>query len=295
MKISIITAYYNRKALFIKTLKSIDRQIKDNDFDIELIAVDDASNEEERLEDLVKQFSFLKIIRLEKKNKWYKNSCIPFNTGFLAATGDAVILQNPECLHFGEILKYTIENLSKNKYLSFGCYSLDEEPTDNIDEYIQHPEKLKKLIQENNVENTRDGSNSWYNHSVFRPFAYHFCCAIMKEDLYDLGGFDPAYAEGVAYDDNEFLHRIKLKKMQIEIIDSELVLHQNHYKRKSAYNNALTLNKKSNIIREKLTKKNENLFNKYTLKKIDWQVHGISKNALNRSMMSKLKSIFKSR
>lgn len=295
MKISIVTAYYNRKALFIKTLESIQRQLKDNDFDLEVIAVDDASSEEERLEDLVNQFPFLKIIRLEKENKWYKNSCIPFNVGFLAAKGDCIILQNPECLHFGNILQYTREHLTENKYLSFGCYSLDEEPTDHIDEYIKNPEKLEKLIQENNVENTRDGSNSWYNHSIFRPFAYHFCCAITRRDLYDLGGFDPAYSEGVAYDDNEFLHRIKLKKMQIEIIDSEIVLHQNHYRRKSSYNNALTLDEQANKIREKLTEKNRDLFNKYTLKKKNWRVKGLSGNVLKRSMMSKLKSFFKSK
>ncbi|MFL9834877.1 glycosyltransferase family 2 protein [Chryseobacterium terrae] len=292
MKISIVTAYYNRKALFIKTLESIQRQLDNNISDVEMIAVDDASNDEERLEDLIDRFPFLKIIRLEKHTKWYKNSCIPFNIGFLAAKGDAVILQNPECLHFGNILKYTQENLTENKYLSFGCYSLDEEPTDNIDDYIQNPEKLKNLIQENNVENTRDGSNSWYNHSVLRPFAYHFCCAITKKDLYDLGGFDPVYAEGVAYDDNEFLHRIKLKNMQIEIIDNEIVLHLNHYRRKSSYNNPLILNKKENTKREKLTIRNQNLFNNHTLKKKEWHVKGISENILKQNIFNKIKSLF---
>ncbi|NMR35373.1 glycosyltransferase [Chryseobacterium aquaticum] len=292
MKISIVTAYYNRKALFIKTLESIQRQINHNTVDVELIAVDDASNEEERLEDLREQFQFLKVIRLEKKTKWYRNSCIPFNIGFLAAKGDFIILQNPECLHFGDILKYTQENLTENKYLSFGCYSLDEEPTDNIDDYIQNPEKIKRLIEKNNVENTRDGSNSWYNHSIIRPFAYHFCCAITKKDLFDLGGFDPAYAKGVAYDDNEFLHRIKLKNMQIEIIDSEVVLHLNHYRRKSSYNNPLILNNRENKTRQKLTLKNHNLFSNHTLKKKDWRVNGITENILEQTFLDKIKSFF---
>lgn len=295
MKISIVTAYYNRKALFVKTLESIQRQLKDHDFDLELIAVDDASNEEERLEDLVGEFPFLKIIRLKKKNKWYKNSCIPFNVGFKASKGDLIILQNPECLHFGNILKYTSENLVNNKYLSFGCYSLDEEPTDNIDGYISHPEKMEKLIQENNVENTQDGSNSWYNHSVIRPVAYHFCCAITREDLFDLGGFDPAYAEGVAYDDNEFLHRIKLKKMQIEIIDNEIVLHQNHYRRKSSLNNTVSLNEKELKKRSALLYKNEMLFKNYTLHKNTWKVDGLSGNILKRDLLTRLKSFFKSK
>lgn len=275
MKISIVTSYYNRKNLFIKTLESISRQVNADEISLEVIAVDDGSDANERLEDLQPIFPFLKIIRIEKKDKWYTNSCIPFNVGFTQAQGEIIILQNPECLHFGNIIAYTLNNIKKNTYLSFGCYSLEEEPTDNIDEYLAHPKKLEKLISENNVENTRDGSNSWYNHSVIRSCAYHFCCAILKEDLLDLGGFDPLYANGVAYDDNELLHRIKLKKMNIEIIDNEIVLHQNHYKRKSSYNNPVALNKKALHKRETLIEKNQKLFEEYTLNKKDWKVKGI--------------------
>lgn len=275
MKVSIVTSYYNRRNLFIKTLESISRQVNSMDLSLEVIAVDDGSDANERLEDLTSVFPFLKIIRIEKKDKWYTNSCIPFNIGFTHAKGEIIILQNPECLHYGNIIDYAVTNIDNNIYLSFGCYSLDEEPTDNIDHYLNHPEKLERLISENNVENTRDGSNSWYNHSVIRPCAYHFCCAILKDDLLDLGGFDPMYANGVAYDDNELLHRIKLKKMKIEIIDNEIVLHQNHYKRKSSYNNPVILNTKELDKRQTLIEKNQKLFEEYTLSKTSWKVKGM--------------------
>ncbi len=275
MKVSIVTSYYNRRNLFIKTLESISRQVSSMDLSLEVIAVDDGSDANERLEDLTSVFPFLKIIRIEKKDKWYTNSCIPFNIGFTHAKGEIIILQNPECLHYGNIIDYAVTNIDTNIYLSFGCYSLDEEPTDNIDHYLNNPKKLERLICENNVENTRDGSNSWYNHSVIRPCAYHFCCAILKEDLMDLGGFDPLYANGVAYDDNELLHRIKLKKMKIEIIDNEIVLHQNHYRRKSSYNNPVALSKKALHKRKKLIEKNKKLFEEYTLNKKDWKVKGV--------------------
>lgn len=64
MKISIVTAYHNRKQLFYNTLKSIS---KSSVKDIEVIVVDDGSNEEHRLEDLTQEFPYLKIIRLEKR------------------------------------------------------------------------------------------------------------------------------------------------------------------------------------------------------------------------------------
>ena len=77
--ISIVTSYYNRKQIFIRTLNSIKSQLDIYKNPLEVIVVDDGSDAEERLEDLVVEFPFLKIVRLEKENKWYKNSCIPFN------------------------------------------------------------------------------------------------------------------------------------------------------------------------------------------------------------------------
>ena len=245
--ISIVTAYYNRKKLFINTLESIKKQLN-NSVSLEVIAVDDASDENERLEDLTVEYPFLKIIRLEKQHKWYLNACIPFNIGFKEAKGDIIIFQNPECLHFGNIIEYTIKNLNSKNYLSFGCYSIDEHVTDNISILLDTPNEINNIIQENNVANNfSDGSNCWYNHSTIRPVGYHFCAAISRDNLYDLGGFDERYALGVAYDDDELLHRIKLK-LKLKIVDKEIVLHQYHYNKKAELNNDKVLDEKQKKI-----------------------------------------------
>ncbi len=290
--ISIVTAYYNRKKLFVKTLESIEKQIKNYPHNVEVIAVDDGSDENERLEDLKLNFPFLKIIRLEKRNKWYTNSCIPYNIGFSEAKGEKIIIQNPECLHYGNILKYTDEHLSSNIYLSFACYSLDEEPTENIDNYIENPQKIEKLIQENNEANKLDGTNSWYNHSKIRPAGYHFCTAIMKEDLEDLGGFDEKYALGVAFDDDEFLFRIKLKKMKIQFVDQELVLHQNHYNKKSQFNNQKLLSEKDQKKRTELVIKNQQLFESKTKLKKNWRATKTFSNYIAKNLFY-ITSLFK--
>lgn len=229
--ISIITAYYNRKQLFINTLKSIKAQ--NSSYLLEVIAVDDGSEEKERLEDLVIEFPFLKVIRLEKESKWYHNSCIPFNIGFRAAHGDQIIIQNPECFHYGNILDYTENNLLQNRYLSFGCFSLDKASTDHIEE-IFYKKEIAHVIKKNNDLARNDGGIGWYNHSLYRPKGYHFCTAITAKDLKSLGGFDELYALGIAFDDDDFLSRIKKKKLDIRFIDDELVLHQNHYSPDSA-------------------------------------------------------------
>lgn len=268
--ISIVTAYYNRKALFERTLQSIDRQIKEFGLSVEVIAVDDGSKEEERLEDLVGKYPFLKIIYLDPKNKWYKNSCIPFNIGFREAKGDKIIIQNPECYHLGNVLEYTEKNLKDNLYLSFGCYSLNKKITENIDSYLLD-DNIYDCIEKNSYVVSNDGDLGWYNHSKYRPEAFHFCAAISKKDLKELGGFDEFFSFGIGYDDNEIISRIRKKGMEIIFLDNEVVLHQNHY----VYKKLSEIDSQNiNFLKEK----NKNIFKVYTQNKERYSVNLISKH-----------------
>jgi glycosyltransferase involved in cell wall biosynthesis len=246
MKISIVTAYHNRKNLLINTLKSISKS-KHNDF--EVIVVDDASSEEHRVEDLLKEYSFMKLIRLEPENKWYVNSCIPFNIGFKETSGDIVILQNPECFHTDDIISYTANNLNEDDYFAFGCYSLDENKTkiisDNTENYKDFNFNLRGAAF--------NGDDAWYNHSIYRNVGYHFTSAIYKKKLDELGGFDERYAKGIEYDDNEFLHRVK-KICNVRIVDEPLVFHQYHG----------DSSKRPNFM--ELSNMNKDLYHNYTLR-----------------------------
>jgi glycosyltransferase involved in cell wall biosynthesis len=222
--ISIVTAYHNRKKIFIKTLESLQ---KSTFKDFEVIVVDDCSQDDERLEDLVSQFPFLKVVRLEQKDKWYVNPCVPFNIGFKHASGDKIIIQNPECLHADDIIDYVNKNLIDGKYFSFGCYSLSETQTSSI----MKTESFKDFINNNTYKNKSvsfDGDEGWYNHSIYRPKSYHFCTAITKNDLEVLGGFDERFANGFAFDDDEFIHRVKLK-LNVIFVDELVSLHLWHY------------------------------------------------------------------
>ena len=221
MKVSIVSAYNNRKEFFLKTLESISKT-SHNDF--EFIVVDDCSDEEHRLEDILKDYNFLKLIRLEKKDKWYINPCIPFNKGFKHVTGDVVIIQNPECYHVGDIISYTVNNLKENDYFSFGCFSLDENKTNKFlnGEY----NKMEDFIVNKSVSS--NNSDGWYNHSLYRSVGYHFTSAIYKSKLDYLGGFDERFAYGIGYDDDEFLKRVK-QICNYVIVDNPLVFHQYHY------------------------------------------------------------------
>lgn len=291
MKISIVTAYYNRKKLFINTLLSISKQLNDYPLSLEVIAVDDGSDENERLEDLTEKFSFLKVIRLEKENKWYTNSCIPFNIGIEEALGEIIILQNPECLHYGDILQFALKNVNNNNYLSFSCFSLGIESTNNLNLLLENSSKIQKLMLENNVGYIGDGLDCWYNHSITNPKGYHFCSAITRKNLFDLGGFDERFARGIAFDDNELLHRIKLKGLKIKIIDNPIVLHQNHYSKISYTTDKSLLDTKTYEKRLKLAEKNRILFEKVTKSEKPWRANyfnNIEEQPLKRNFIQKM-------
>jgi len=224
-KISIVSAYYNRKEQLINTLKSINKSSFKN---IEYIIVDDCSDDEHRIEDLKNTYDFIKVIRLEPENRWYINPCVPFNIGFKEITGDIVLIQNPECLHLGDILNFTHNNFQENEYLSFSCFSIDQETTTSIINNTKNESELIELVNNSNYQSNYDGGLGWYNHPIYRPVGYHFASVISHENLKKLNGFDERYAHGIGYDDNEFLLRVK-EICNFKFVSEPLVVHQYHY------------------------------------------------------------------
>ncbi len=240
--ISIVMAYYNRKEQLIKTLESINQQSYK---DIEVIIIDDGSSLGQGVPFAPYSFKTT-VIDICLSEKTWCNPCIPFNIGFKAAKGDIIIIQNPECYHNGEILKHAAENVKDNNYITYGCFSLDESSTRDLMNLSTHDKTA-----------SFDGDFGWYNHSIYRPANYHFCSAITRKNLEELGGFDERYANGVGYDDDEFLIRIKKKGLKVELVDTPFVYHQWHYS--------------SNIFTNKPS--NENLFKNTTLKETTWKVN----------------------
>lgn len=244
--ISIVSAYYNRKPQFYRTLKSISNS-KVKDF--EYIVVDDGSSDEHRLEDLVKEFPFLKIIRIEPKDKWYVNSCIPFNIGIRNISGDIIILQNPECLHVHDVLSYAKKYVNDDNYVTFSAYAINEKLT-NFDllNHIQAntvPQFLKGLPQKITDDATYTG---WYNHTKYRPAYYHFCSTITKKNMDLLNGFDERYADGIACDDDEFVVRIGRLGLKKIIVDDVSVIHQWHAPSYYVIPNARQLREKNGLL-----------------------------------------------
>jgi len=222
MNVSIVMAYHNRRTQLLKTLDSI--HYFGNP---EIIIVDDASDE--RIEEL----PGVTVIRIEPNQKIWINPCIPFNIGFAKATGDVIIIQNPECIHIGDIFGYA-ENLKEGTVFSHAAYSLDYHL--EYDHYS--PEGLKDLIMKE-PQRIQVAHHGWYNHSIHRPVGFHFCMAIMRTDLEKIGGFDERFAGGIGFDDNDLVRRIKKAGMDLRIIDDPFVIHQKHAR--TDYQNTWTM------------------------------------------------------
>lgn len=256
--ISIVTSYYNRKNLFYETLLSITRSKYK---DIELIAVDDGSSPEHRLENLVEEFPFLKIIRMERENRWYVCSCVLFNIGIREAKGDIVLIQNPECLHIHDVLTYVNENVNDSNYIALSAYGLDPKTTTLLPEYRNEfiVDLLKAMPQR---PYTGGSSPGWYNHSIFRRAYFHFCAGITKNNIMKLRGFDERYAGGIAYDDDELIIRIKRMGLNLIIEDNISVFHQ--------YHDSVYWNMPQSA---ELTQRNQNLILNVTMKENTYEVN----------------------
>jgi GT2 family glycosyltransferase len=227
--VCIVMSYFERKNQLVNTIKSFSMNGYEG---VEVIIVDDASVEQLVTAEELLCFApklDIRVIRVEPSNKKYFNPCIPFNYGFAEARGSIIIIQNAECIHVGDVVSYCRKNLDDSKYLSFGCFSIDKEAMMQISNRENFDRSfLEKYISQEKAVNI-DGENGWYNHSVFRPVAYHFTTALTRKNLDLLKGFDTRYAYGIGYDDDEFLERIRRSRMKIEIIDDVTVLHQWHY------------------------------------------------------------------
>lgn len=222
-KISIVMSYHNRKSQLLTTLKTI---MKSNHKNYEIIIVDDGSDENHRIEDLVDLYHF-QLIRIEKNQKYYCNSCIPYNLAFKKATGTILLIQNPECCHIGDILAHVQNNLTENDYITYSCLSLpSDQENKKLSDILFHQKWLATQSQGPQSSWTKEQHLEiceqmiipniqkikpyiWYNHPIHNPSKLHFMSAIYKSHIDQIGGFDENYSDGYCFDDNEFLRRIE--------------------------------------------------------------------------------------
>lgn len=140
------------------------------------------------------------VIRLPDKAE-AKNPCVPINMGVAVATGDVIVLTNPEVVHRLPILsgmRDRLSELGEMGYVAAACRA----------------------------------HGKWLCHSTDMPpdralgrvpsppgAGLHFC-SMLHRSLFDIaGGFDERYRDGQAYEDNDFLWRLDRAGAKFAICD----------------------------------------------------------------------------
>jgi GT2 family glycosyltransferase len=256
-KISIVSPYFNRKPELIKTLKVM-RKSSVKDF--EYILIDDASSDEHRIEDLVVEFPFIKLTRINPNEKKHINPCIPFNMGIAKANGDIIILQSPECLHVGDVIDYALNNTKQNQYVVFPCFSLSPKSSSvlntvdfNMENNLLNETLIKRVggLTDFSAEGPAGRNNSWFSHPTYRKCLYNFLVALTVVDLHDLGGFNEGLAFGHGYDDTDFVARVIKKGMEVLTPLEPFCLHQHHRSFLTEFSNFKEKETRNRLIYEK--------------------------------------------
>jgi len=181
-RISIVWPYWQRGAAMLRGLASMLDHYSNED--VEIVVVDDGSPVDSAAEALARVIIPMRMdggpcLRMSLMQLPVRqeplNPCVPINRGVAAATGEFIVLTNPETTHrvpvFQE-MRRTIERLGLKTYVHAAVWC---------------PE-----------------SSSWHTHSSLQN-AYHFL-GMMHRSLWDaIGGFCEEFRPGYCFDDPDFL------------------------------------------------------------------------------------------
>ena len=230
-KYSIIMPYIKRSVQLYDTLLSyVHHYTECNRNDFEVVIVEDNKNvrdheEHKKLMTLIDVFRKrgININCVEDKSNSFHSPSVLFNAGVRASQGEIIVLTSPECFHNMNILlgldKEFIDKYPIYVVCSCACtnrgYKLHLRPKFSL-EY--------KIFM-------------WYQHSVHRNKRYHFCSALYKKDYERIGGLDEVYAQGISYDDDDFIKKVKTNGLDIRTRDDLPVVHLHHDKISTVYPN----------------------------------------------------------
>ena len=213
--ISIIMTSHERAKQVYYTLHTIrNSTIKD----IQVILVDDSVNDPIDPEQLCNIGIYVELIQINRAMKFWVNPCVNYNIGFEFVKGGKVIIQNSEVCHVGDVIEYIQRTCNDNIYYSFDVKASRNFET-NASIYTNL--SLTTHIYEHDLWET-NSELTWYQHTIHRNLNYHFLCSMTRTTFDHINGFSYDYAFGSWYDDNDFVMKIKWKKVEIRAISNDI-------------------------------------------------------------------------
>lgn len=235
--VSICMAYYNRPQLLRNTLWAychLYRNIQNYEF----VIVDDGSDSGQEASSVAIEFKGkmnINCIELGKE-KTSNNPAIPINISVKEATGEFIVIQNPECIPMiGMLGEIGLLEVHCGTFMVVPCYAIGGNEQTLINELDPtQPDFLKRVTNTVPILDRPfpvEGEGGWYEHPTIIPRYYYFMAAMKKEDFILIGGIDEDFSEGIAFEDDDFSRRLSLNRIPKQHVYGGLCFHQNHYKK----------------------------------------------------------------
>ena len=172
---------------------------------LEIIIVDDGSPEPATIEE---QYPWpVSVIRMPRKPNAL-NPCVPFNEGVSAASGETLVITNPEVVHRTPILKRMADELlvcGDRGYIAAACQAANGL-------WYCHNTEMK--------------SDREMGRAPSPPGAGLHFCAMMETEFYEtIGGFSEEYRHGQGFEDNDFLWKLHAAGANFRILDDCVTEH----------------------------------------------------------------------
>ena len=219
--ISIVMTASNRSKQTYYTLNSINESSYKN---VHVILVDDSTTDPINIEQLYTYPFMIDFISINRENKCWINPVVNYNIGFAYITGGYVIIQNAEVFHVGDILNYIHTNINDNRYYVFDVKTSNS--------YETNDELHKYKVHDTSIYDRHNLCSLWYQSAIYYNNQYHFLSAMTRDIFNTICSFSYDYCYADAYDDNDFV--LKIKSLNIPIVSVDYTnskcggLHQYH-------------------------------------------------------------------
>lgn len=234
-RISVTMAYYQRPDLIRNTLWAYHHLHPERD-DVEFVVIDDKSAEGLKAEPALEELRDLLDIKLfYREDKTGTNPAQPINISVKQASGQIIVITNPETLPLTPVLdQVDAAGVPPGSYLIAPCYSVSEDKQKIIagldPTKPSFVEEIRARFQLNDRAATCEGDDAWYIHPRLFPRALYFFAAMPRADFIEMGGIDEDYQMGYAWEDTDFINRLLMRGTQMSFLNDAAVLHQYHYK-----------------------------------------------------------------
>ncbi len=222
VRVSVVISCKNRKRELLMTLRSINRSVLRDS--LEVILIDDGSDFNQILDASQLRLTFpITFCAIHKEKKTWINPCIAYNLGLSMAKGEWIVVQNAGVLQVGDVPRFLVEKGLRSNYYAFRVFATRRNHTKLVEERMNEDgwiwDEVKNQVNVGAAHVPQCGPPNglygtgilkcWYCHQAIPGSALHFLTAIHSSILGKIGGFNVAFRDAYAAEDNELLLRVE--------------------------------------------------------------------------------------